>query len=450
MTQLGDAIARYHKILEQDRDKHAAWIGELREQMADAQLIVNGRPVSPVLRPHFISRRQYTNLIKTAELLTTSIERVRCLAIENASVMSRIQLLPTQKMLAAVDPGYRLSPVAGWLGAHVNNGSLYTNAAQADLPRGVLDGELLGDIFFDCPPVKEIRKKFKLQKISGAKPFLNSILKAWKEFGGIGKPAIALLETREHIATVEGSESLRLAEWLRKQGFAIEVASPEQIEYRDGVLLKGSFAIDLLIRGVRAQEFLVRYDLNHPVVRAYKDRRVCMVNSFRTELTRKRSLLALLTDDRINSKFPAAERKAIQEAVPLTRVVAAGKTTWGGGTVDLLEFIVRNRESLVLRPSEDSGEVHSIEGWKTNASEWSRAINTALRGQFVVQERRDDVPVSFPIDFYGDMVYRDLAVEVSPSTFAGKINGCTARVSDPNSAFSTVRGTAPVFIVETK
>lgn len=450
MTQLGDAIARYHKILEQDRDKHAVWMSELREQMANAHLIVNGRPVTPVLRPHFISRRQYTNLLRTAELLTASIERVRRMAIENPVVMSRIQLLPAEKMLAAVDPGYRLSPVAGWLGAHVNNGSLYTNAAQADLPRGVLDGELLGDIFYDCPPVKEIRKRFKLQKIHGTKPFLASILKAWKEFGGSGKPSIALLETREHIATVEGSESLRLAEWFRKQGFAIEVASPEQLEYRDGALVKGGFPINLLIRGVRAQEFLVRYDLNHPVVRAYRDHRVCMVNSFRTELTRKRSLLALLTDERISAKFPLAERKAIHEAIPLTRLVAAGKTTWGGETVDLLEFIVKNRETLVLRPSEDSGEVHSIEGWKTAASEWSRAINTALRGQFVVQERRDDVPVSFPIDFYGDLVYRDLAVEVSSSAFAGKINGCTARVSDPNSAFSTVRGTAPVFIIETK
>lgn len=450
MTQLSDAIARYHKLLEQDRDRHASWVSELRQRMADAQLIVNGRPVTPVLRPHLVSRRQYSNLTRTAELLTASIERVRRMAIENPVVMSRIQLLPAEKMLAAVDPGYRLSPVAGWLGAHVNNGSLYTNAAQADLPRGVLDGELLGDIFYDCPPVKELRRKFKLQKMSGIKSFLNSVLKAWKEFGGTGKPSIALLETREHIATLEGSESLRLADWLRRQGYEVEVASPEQLEYRDNALFKSSFRIDLLIRGVRAQEFLVRYDLNHPVVRAYRDRRVCMVNSFRTELTRKRSLLALLTDERINAKFPAAERKAIQEAVPLTRVVAPGKTTWGGEAVDLLEYVVKHRENLVLRPSEDSGDAHSIEGWRTGTAEWNRAVNTALRGQYVVQERREDVPVSFPIDFYGDLVYRDLAVEVSPSTFAGKINGCTARVSDPNSAFSTVRGTAPVFIIETK
>lgn len=450
MTQIVEAIVRYHRNLEQDSQRYADWMKQLREQMESAQLVVNGRPVTPVLRPHLISRRQYTNLVRTSELLAVSIERVRKLAFENPVIMSRIHLLPAEKMLAAVDPGYRVSPVAGWLGAHVNNGSLHTTAAQADLPRGVLDGDLLGDIFYDSAPVKDIRKRFKLQKTSGAKAFLHSILKAWKEFGGAGKPSIALLETREFVSTVEGSESLRLAEWLRRQGYEVEVANPEQLEYRDNVLAKGAFRIDLLIRGVRAQEFLVRYDLNHPVVRAYRDRRVCMVNSFRTEITRKRSLLALLTDQRVNSGFPAAERKAIQESIPLTRMVIAGKTAWGENTVDLPEYIQRHRDQLVLRPLEDSGEVHAIDGRSTGPAEWNRAINTALRSQYVVQERREDVPVNFPIDFYGDLTFRDLTVEVAPSAFAGKVHGCTARISDPNSAFSTVRGPAPVLIIETK
>lgn len=450
MTQISEAIARYHKQLDEASPLRAEWVPQLREQMANARLVVDGRPVTPVLRPHLISRRQYTNLVRAAELLSISIERVRQIALENPVVLSRIHLLPAEKMLAAVDPGYRLSPVAGWLGAHVNNGSLYINAAQADLPRGVIDGDLLGDIFFDAPPVKDIRKRFKLQKTAGSKAFVQSVLKAWKEFGGVSKPSIALLETRESLSTLEGSESFRLAEWLRGQGYAADVVNPEQVEYRGNALVKGEFRIDLLIRGVRAQEFLVRYDLNHPVVRAYRDRRVCMINSFRTELTRKRGLLALLTDERITGRFPAAERKVIQEAVPITRFVAAGRTTWGGETVDLPDFILKNREKLALRPNEDAGETHAIEGWNTPSADWSRALNTALRDQFVVQERRDDPAVSFPIDFYGDIVYRDLAVEVMPATFAGKVQGCTARVSDPKSAFSTVRGTAPVFIVETK
>jgi len=69
MTQLGEAIARYHKIIESEPFRSLAWVDSLREAMQQRRLYVSGRWVSPFLRPHFISRRQYTSLIKAAESL---------------------------------------------------------------------------------------------------------------------------------------------------------------------------------------------------------------------------------------------------------------------------------------------------------------------------------------------------------------------------------------------
>ena len=77
-------------------------------------------------------------------------------------------------------------------------------------------------------------------------------------------------------------------------------------------------------------------------------------------------MLALLTDEAVTDRFPVAERKAIRDTIPWTRVVAQGKTTWQGQTVDLVEFILKNRTKLVLRPNEDSGELHSTDGWQTD------------------------------------------------------------------------------------
>ena len=100
MTQLDEAVARYHRLLETEAVRTSDWLEKIRAQMAEQGLIVNGRPVTPVLRPHFISRRQYTNLMKTAELINGAIERVRTLALENPSLMARMEMLPAEKMLA--------------------------------------------------------------------------------------------------------------------------------------------------------------------------------------------------------------------------------------------------------------------------------------------------------------------------------------------------------------
>src|SRR5579863_5622169 len=106
MTQLAEAITRYHKLLEGGHYQNLAWAHQLQERMQASNLAVSGRPVSPVLRPHFITRRQYTGLVKAVESFSSAIERIENMAIGNPTLLSRMELLPAEKMLAAVDPGY--------------------------------------------------------------------------------------------------------------------------------------------------------------------------------------------------------------------------------------------------------------------------------------------------------------------------------------------------------
>lgn len=452
MTTLGEAIARYHKLLEGDSARIGEWVGELRQSLAKHNLVINGRPVSPVLRPHFLSRRQYTNLVKTAESLYSAMERARQIALENPVILNRVGLLPAEKMLASVDPGYAVGNVSSLLDCYVNNGTVHFTECRAELPSGVIFGEMLGEIYYEAALVKEFRKRYKLSKTGGVKPLLHALLKAYKEFGGKSKkPSIAILEFRNPFQTPETAESAALVSLLQAQGYGAQLVAPEQLEYRNGVLRSGDFVIDMIYRGVKAQDFLLRYDLSHPLVRAYREGRVCVVNSFRSELTRKKALFGLLTDETITAGFPAAERKAIRESIPWTRVVANTKASYGGKEVDLTEFILQNREKLVLRPNDDVAEQHSFDGAYTDQSAWERALRQALRIPYVVQERLDPKPVQFPVDYYGDIVLRDMNVDVHPHAFLGKVHGCSSRISAAgNSGFSSLSGLAPTFILDAK
>src|SRR5215813_8694015 len=124
MTQLSEAVSRYHKILESDAYRDLAWAEALRQKMQEAGLVVSGRPVCPVLRPHFLSGRQHASLAKSSEALVSSIERVKQLALSTPSLQSRMELLPAEKMLAAIDPGYSYLSVASLFDTYVNNGTL--------------------------------------------------------------------------------------------------------------------------------------------------------------------------------------------------------------------------------------------------------------------------------------------------------------------------------------
>lgn len=452
MSQLGEAAARYHRLLEGEPYRDLSWAVELQSQMKQQNLALAGKPVSPVLRPHFISRRQYTNMSKAAEALMSAIDRLQRLALSNPALLARMQLLPAEKMLAALDPGYSLLSVTSLLDTHLNNGTLRFVQYSAETPVGVAYADALSDLFYDAPPVKEFRKKYHLIKLGGAKPLLSALLKAYKEWGGKNKkPRIALLEFRQPFQTGDSGENSLLAEFFRSQGFAAKVVSAEQLEYRNEVLSSEGYHIDLVFRRLRVQEFLVRFDLSHPLMRAYRDRAACVVNNFRSELAQKRAIFDLLTDETVIAGFPAAEKRAIREFVPWTRVVLAGKTAYQDQQIDLLEFIRTNREKLVLRPNDDSGEQATVRGADVDDAGWDRALRMALRNPYVVQEVTEPVRSVFPLLSYGHLELREMTVEVHPHSYLGKVQGCSTWLTagGPNS-FSTLAGLAPTYILEPK
>jgi hypothetical protein len=449
MSQLDDAVVRYNKLLETGAYSDLAWVDALHARMETAKLSAGGRLICPFLRPNFISRRQFETLVKTGESLICAIDRMEQMVLANPALLARLDLLPAEKMLASIDPGYQALEVAARLDTHLNNGSLHFVQYNADSPTGGGYSDALADLFFDAPPVKEFRKKYALSKIGSRKHLLHALLKSYKQFGGTKKPNIAIVEFRPQFGSGQSEYEL-YRDYFREEGYAVEIVAPEQLEYRNRVLRKGNFEINLVYRRLGVQEFLIRFDLAHPLVQAYRDRAVCVVNSFRSELAHKKAMFGLLTDETVTAKFPVAERKAIREHVPWTRLVAASKTAYRDKTVDLLEFITHNREKLALKPNDDYSDLHTYFGWEMDAGDWDRALKQATRSPYVVQERVEPVKSVFPLMSFGSMEFRELQVDVHPHAYLGKVQGCSSWLSTGKAGFSSASGIVPTFILESK
>jgi hypothetical protein len=417
--------------------------------MEARQLSAGGRLLCPFLRPNFVTQKQYDNLVKTGEALISAVDRMLRLALASPQLLSRMQLFPAEKMLAAIDPGYEMSEVSAQLDLQIQNGSLHVLQYNSDALTGAAWSEGLSDLFYDCPPVKEFRRRYTLTRMGGKKPFLNALLKAYKMYAGAKKPNIGILEFRDPTGR---SEYEIFRQYFQAEGFNTEIVTPEQLEYRNGVLRSGTFNIDLIYRRISAQEFLLRFTLNHPLVQAYRDHKVCVVNSFRSELSHKKAMFALLTDEALTAKFPPNERKAIREHVPWTRVVKAGKTTYREETIeDLLEYIRANRETLVLRPNDDYGDLHSYIGYEHDEGSWARALREAQRSPYVVQERVKPVRTLFPLMNFGHLEFKEMQVDVQPQAFLGKVAGCSSYVSSAGAgSYSLASGIAPTFIIDPK
>ena len=149
-------------------------------------------------------------------------------------------------------------------------------------------------------------------------------------------------------------EFLLFQHYFREHNLEAMICSPDELSYHDGKLYAQTEGartpIDLVYKRVLTSEFLMRYGddvLEHPLVLAYAAGKICMVNSFRAKLLHKKSIFALLTDDKLQDQFSADERDAIARHVPWTRMVRAGRSTYAGERIDLLDFARKNQERLL-------------------------------------------------------------------------------------------------------
>lgn len=457
MAQLGDAIARYHKLLEQPSYRDTAWADQFQEQMRQQHLVDSGRLLAPVLRPHFVSRRQVEALSRLSSQMAEILERLEAVAFASPLLLNRLQMLPAEKMLAAVPHGYARSGVTASMDANLRNGTLSLQGLDACRPAGLGYSNLLADLFLELPIVKEFKKgRYKLSKLGGSKALLQAIQTAYRQFGGKHKPAIAIVELGQESGASTGSsagagsssEGFLLAESLNLLGANARVVPPELLEYSAGKLHSGNFKIDLVFRRVSTREILTRWDLTHPLLRAYRDHAVCVVNSFRTEFAQRRALFDLLTDETVTARLPASDRKLIRTSVSWTRIVSLRKTMHGDKEIDLPEFILTQRERLALLPNEDSSDQRTYVGSEMTSSAWERALKLALRAPYVVQERTPPTRESFPVFQYGELKMKEAEVAVHPHVLNGEMNGASAVLQNHLAGSAAHLAVAPVLLLE--
>ena len=269
---------------------------------------------------------------------------------------------------------------------------------------------------------------------------------AWREFGGKTKPFIAIVELSQDSASV--SEGALLAEALTEQGATAQVMVPEQLSYSGGKLHAGDQVIDVVFRRLSTRELLARWDLSHPLLLAYRERAVCVINSFRAEFAQRRALFDLLTDEKVTGHLPIKDRKMIRDCVSWTRVVSPRKTKHGDEEIDLPEFILRKRESLTLLPSDDSADGRTFVGADMTQAAWDRALRLALRTPYVVQERTMQSIELFPIYQYGELKMKEAEVAIHPYVFNGQMHGTSAILQTRLAGSVTHLAVAPVLLLE--
>ena len=148
--------------------------------------------------------------------------------------------------------------------------------------------------------------------------------------------------------------------------------------------------------------------------------------------------------------FTTEEQTAITKHIPWTRVCRAGKTTYNGQSIDLLDFARTYRERLLLKPNDEYGGKGIVVGWETNSRAWENALADALKTPFVIQERVVVAQEDYPTFIDGEVHISQRLVDSDPFLFGTDVAGCLTRLSTETLLNVTAGGgsTVPTFMLE--
>jgi uncharacterized circularly permuted ATP-grasp superfamily protein len=446
---LNEAVTHYHDLLADDELAQSS--RELLDKgLERAKLIFGGRRLSPYLRPHFVSEEDFAHVTHVCETIWNAIEKVKDAAVAADSLLDELGLTPIERELVKINPGYRAVSPTARLDSFLTDEAYSFVELNGESPAGIAYADAAFEIFAALPVMKRFADRYQVRQLKGRPLMLKVLLDCYEEFLGRppdSPPQIAIVDLKG-MPTQKEFELFR--EYFEAQGYPSIIASPDELEFRNGRLSAGEFGIDIVYKRLLVNEYLPIMSQHPALLDAYRAGAVCMVNSFRSKIIHKKALFAVLTDARYSSLFSDSEQKMIRGHVPWTRRVRPGKSDYFGDEIDLLEFVADRRDRLVLKPNDDYGGHGIYIGWNIDEIGWDEAIHNALaNGDYLVQERVPTAREVFPaLTPEGTITFAEQLVDLDPLLFNGKVGSAFTRLSSNELANVTAGGgMVPTFVI---
>lgn len=447
---LKEAVAYYNELL---ADSEIATESQkvLDAGLGSSKLIFGGRRLTPYLRPHFVTREDWTRIVPICETIFGALQKVKDAAIQDDTVLNELGITEIERDLIRIDPGYNHVSPTSRLDSFLADEAYSFVELNGESPAGVAYADSATGIFLSLPVVQRFSERYRIDGFEGRPKMLQVLLDCYAEFSdgrSQGKPVIAIVDLKD-LPTQKEFELFK--EYFESKGYPSIICSPDELEFDGSRLSCHGADIDIVYKRLLVNEYLPIMHEQPALLDACRARAVCMVNSFRGKLVHKKAIFAVLTNEKHEHLFSGDELDAIRKHVPWTRCFLEGQTKNAGEAIDLVEWTRENAHKLVLKPNDDYGGHGIYIGWNSTSSEWDDAIANALRqGDYLVQERVKTAKELFPmiIDDAGSWEMIEQLVDLDPLLFKGKVGSAFTRLSSTELAnVSSGGGMVPTFVI---
>jgi hypothetical protein len=171
-----------------------------------------------------------------------------------------------------------------------------------------------------------------------------------------------------------------------------------QLRYADGRVWFGEHPVDIVFRiwlteHLRDETVMALVD---PLLAAAERGEVAIFTPMDADIYTSKGALAMLSDEANQHVLTDRERAAVDRLLPWTRPLHSGPVTVDGDKIDLQQYLLDNRDELIIKPMLLWGGQGVTPGWLTEPDDWRQQVEAAMDGPYLVQQRIHPFSERFP------------------------------------------------------
>ena len=421
-----DPAVVFETLLARDPERWRSGADTLLRELESRRCTYGGRRMVSVLRPKVLGSGEYAYLDYACGVLMGAFRRLADMVLADEGLRTFLGVTPLEAELAMIEPRCPDPCALARLDTFMTAEGLRFVELNGEAPAGPGYCEVTSEAFVRHPLIQEWMRRTGAEPLSTMEGLIRGLLMIWRASGGRRRPRILITD---YLDGPTVSEFYIMQEYMERAGLETVVEDPRALEYRGGRLVAGGRPVDFVYRRLLTNEMIDHMDDLGALLGAYRDGAVVLADPFRAKLAHKKTAFALLSGDHLGSGWlTEEERRVVERHVPWTRRIRETRTDYHGRQVDLLPFLVAERERFVFKPADDYGGRGVLAGWECTESECREYLEEALSGLYVAQERVAMIPERFPVIEEG-LRMESMIVDLDPYVYMGRVHGVLARLS---------------------
>ena len=185
------------------------------------------------------------------------------------------------------------------------------------------------------------------------------------------------------IMDFEGEGVIKEFEEFKKRfrgiDYQVFICDPRELEYREQELYYNEHKVDIIYRRATTGRLLENAEQIDDLLTAYKEKAVCMVGGFVSQLIHNKKIFALLHDSDRVSFLDKKEQKFIKKHVPATEVLDHEDQKQKKKILNL-------KDSFILKPCDSFACKGVYAGVDYEQGEWEKILADIKDKNYIVQE----------------------------------------------------------------